>query len=88
MTNIIRKEILKTSYIKDTLMEIDFEYKVRYLITEKRLKMGMTQVELAEKLRTTQSAISRYESGRLNPTIHFVQTVLEILELRIRIDPY
>lgn len=41
------------------------------LLAEKRLKRGFTQVQLAEKLGTTQSIISKWERGELR--LDFVQ---------------
>ena len=37
-----------------------------------RLKKKMTQEEVAEKMGTTKSSISRFESGDYNPTIDFL----------------
>ncbi len=39
------------------------------LVRETRLRAGLTQSELAERVRTTQSVISAYESGRREPTV-------------------
>ncbi|MCA1726409.1 MAG: helix-turn-helix transcriptional regulator [Actinobacteria bacterium] len=37
-----------------------------------RRKAGLTQAEVAARMGTTQSAVSRAESGRVMPTIEFV----------------
>lgn len=41
------------------------------LLTEKRRDSGLTQVQLAEKLKTTQSIVSKWERGELR--LDFVQ---------------
>lgn len=38
-----------------------------------RLQAGSTQAEVAERMGTTQSVISRAESGQVMPTIEFIQ---------------
>jgi transcriptional regulator with XRE-family HTH domain len=43
------------------------------LITEARKRAGLTQVELAARLRTHQSVIARWETGRTGPDFDTVQ---------------
>jgi transcriptional regulator with XRE-family HTH domain len=44
-----------------------------------RKSRGLTQGELAERLKTTQAAISRMESGRALPSWAFIERVLRVL---------
>ncbi|MEI6528458.1 MAG: UDP-N-acetylglucosamine 1-carboxyvinyltransferase [bacterium] len=53
------------------------------LIKELREKRGITQVEFAEKLNTTQSAIARIESGEQNLTTEMIQKISNALEREI-----
>ena len=39
-----------------------------HVIREARLRAGLTQLELANKAETTQSAIARWESGSVEPS--------------------
>ena len=60
----------------------------RSLIRLARRRAGLTQAELAAKARTSQAAISAYESGRRSPS---VDTLLRIVaaagyEVRMRLD--
>lgn len=41
-------------------------------LTRARLRAGLTQAEVAQRIGTTQSAISRAESGRRMPSIAFL----------------
>lgn len=43
----------------------------------------MTQKQLAEKIGTRQSAISRLESGNANPSIQFLQKVASALDTKL-----
>ncbi|MDQ1355134.1 MAG: hypothetical protein QG657_5444 [Acidobacteriota bacterium] len=42
------------------------------MIIEMRIKEGLTQKGLAERLETSQSSIARLESGKGNPTLNFL----------------
>lgn len=52
-----------------------------------RLQMGLSQQELAGKLKTKQSAISRFENGKGDVTISFIKRYCRLfgLEVIIRI---
>ncbi|MBT4056345.1 helix-turn-helix transcriptional regulator, partial [Candidatus Peregrinibacteria bacterium] len=52
-------------------------------IIAKRLEQGLTQSELAQKIGTKQSAISRLESGNYNPSFTFLEKVAKALNLNL-----
>jgi transcriptional regulator with XRE-family HTH domain len=60
------------------------------LVREARRRAGLTQVELAERAETTQSAIARLESGRTDPTFGQLQRLLRACGFRldVALDPY
>jgi uncharacterized protein len=47
------------------------------ILRRARRNAGLTQVELAARARTTQSVISAYESGRRQPTIPTLESLVE-----------
>ena len=57
-------------------------------IRKTRLRAGLTQAELARRVGTTQSAISRLESGRVRPSLATLERLANAcgatLELRLR----
>lgn len=53
------------------------------LIKESRLKKGMTQNQLAEKLSVTNKAVSRWENGNSFPDITLLSEIAEVLDLSI-----
>ena len=52
---------------------------------ESRRAIGMSQKELAERMGTAQSNISRFESGNYNPTVDFLQRMASSLGKTLRI---
>lgn len=61
------------------------EFAVIELLIQKRVKRGFTQADLAKKIGTKQSAISRFESGSYNPTLTFLGKVADALDAQLRI---
>lgn len=60
------------------------------LIKEARRRAGLTQRELAERAGTTQSAIARAESGRVDPGFETVRRLMRLsgFNLLVALDPY
>lgn len=56
------------------------------LIRSRRLAHGLTQAQLARRVGTTQSAISRLESGREMPTIARLEQLLVALGERLVVE--
>ena len=51
-------------------------------IRERRLKMGLTQEEVAEQLGINQVSYGRYELGLREPTLEFIVKIAEILRFK------
>lgn len=51
-----------------------------------RLKKKMVQAEVAQKMGTTKSSISRFESGDYNPTVDFLIRLSNALGKRLKIS--
>ncbi len=62
---------------------LNFEFAIRDVLFEMRMKGEITQAQLAEKMGTKQSAIARFESGRSNPTLDFIQRLADALGLKL-----
>jgi transcriptional regulator with XRE-family HTH domain len=61
----------------------DFEFEVGYLITELRLKFGLTQMELAKKIGTKQPSIARMESGAELPSLRILKKIADALKIKL-----
>ena len=57
------------------------------LIRQCRLDAGLTQAELARRLDTTQSAVARWESGKVSPTLANLRRILSTCGWELEITP-
>jgi ribosome-binding protein aMBF1 (putative translation factor) len=78
--NQMLKEELKNPEFRKEYESLEEEYEVARQVIELRLKKGLTQKELAEKVNTSQSCIARLESGTYrNLSLSFLRRVGEAL---------
>lgn len=83
-------EVWEKKALKDPKLKAEYdrqqpEFAVIRAIIEARIKKGATQVDLAEKIGTKQSVISRLESGRANPSVAFLKKLADALNTRLEI---
>ena len=50
-----------------------------------RSRKGVSQREFAKRIGITQSSLARFETGRINPTLSFLQKVTDGLGLKISV---
>jgi len=81
----------KRGTVKRDELESGYEnFKIGFLIQEARIEKGMTQEELAEKVGTTKSYISKIENNIKEVRISTLQKIVQLglggqLELSIRL---
>ena len=65
------------------------EFEVARALIEARTRAGFTQAELAARMKTTQSAVARMESGRVPPSTRTLEKVAQATgtRLSIRFEP-
>ena len=80
-----RKQLMKDPEVVRAYRELQPEFAIIRKIIESRVKEGVTQKELAKRMKTKQSAISRLESGRANPSLDFLQRLAKALNTRLEI---
>ena len=61
------------------------EMAIAFAISEARTRAGLTQAQLAEKLGTTQSVVSRWESGRAEPSTRSMRKIAEATQSRLHV---
>lgn len=84
------KQYKKEVFLKDPEVRAEYdrlqpEFAVIEAILRARLKRGITQKKIAQKMKTKQSAISRLESGTANPSLNFLKRLAEALDSRLEI---
>ena len=71
----IKKGLLKDPATYKEYKSLEPEYKIISQMIKIRIEQGLTQKELADKIGTRQSNISRLESGEYNPSLEFLKKV-------------
>lgn len=83
-------EEMKADMLKDEEFKIEYEkLKPRYEAIEQiiraRKEQNITQAELAKRVGTQKSNISRLESGNYNPSLDFLAKIAESLGKKISV---
>ena len=81
-----KKKSLLDPEIKAEYDRLGPEYEIIEAIIRKRLEKGMSQKQLADKMGTKQSALSRLESGTYNPSLAFLKKVATALGTSVHIS--
>lgn len=79
----IKQKFLKRKDVRRAYDALGPEFALIEMIIEGRLKRGLTQAQLAQKIGTKQTAIARLESGAYNPTIKFLNKVAKALDAKL-----
>lgn len=80
-----KKEAMKRPGVRKAMKDSDIEFQLIEAIVKSRAQKKLTQKALAEEIGVTQSALARFESGRSNPTLSFIQKVTTGLGLRLTV---
>jgi len=81
----VLKKALKDPAFKKAYDALEPEYAIIRAILKKRIESKMSQKDLAKKLGTKQSAISRLESGTYNPTLSFLKKLSTALGSKLEV---
>ena len=80
------KEQLKNPAFEEEYKALGEEYNVAREIIHARMKAKLTQKELAEKIGTRQSNVSRIESGNSNPSIAMLKRIAEATGTKLQVE--
>jgi len=80
-----KKQLLKDPELVIELEHNETEYQLISEIMQARIDQKITQKELAERIGTKQSNISRLESGNYNPSLEFIEKVATALGKKVEI---
>lgn len=80
-----KREQMKDPAFKREYDKLAPRYAVISEMIAARIKKGVTQKELAERVGTTQSSIARLEGGNVNPSLDFLERVAGVLGHKLTI---
>jgi predicted transcriptional regulator len=81
----LKTELFKDPIVKKHYDELEVEFQILEDVIEKRWEKKITQAELAKRMGTKQSAISRFESGKYNPSLKFLEKMAKALDSKLEI---
>ncbi len=81
----VKKEILKDPEVKKYYDEMEVEYRIIGDLIRLRKTEKINQEQLAKRMGTTQSALSRFEAGRTNVSMEFLKRMAKALDKKLEI---
>jgi DNA-binding XRE family transcriptional regulator len=81
----VEERLLQDPEVRAAWEELEPEYEIARQLIRARIEAGMTQKQLAEKIGTRQSAISRLESGAQNVSIGMLRKVARGLNKELHV---
>jgi ribosome-binding protein aMBF1 (putative translation factor) len=80
------KVLMKRPGFKEALKETQLEYEIARALIRARIEKKLTQTQLAKKMNTKQSVISRVESGTATPSLTFLKRLAQVLEVPLTVS--
>ena len=84
---VVAEKMLKNPAVKAEYDRLAPQFEISSELIRARLRAGLSQEELAERMGTSQSAVARLESGRTLPSaktlIRFAEATKSKVELRL-----
>lgn len=81
-----KKLLMKNPEFRKALKEIEPEYQIARALIRARIEKNLTQKQLASRLGTKQSVLSRVENARTTPTVSFLKRLAEVLNMNLKIE--
>jgi ribosome-binding protein aMBF1 (putative translation factor) len=80
------REMMADPQFRKAAQEHELEYQIARAIIKARIEKGMTQKQLAEKMQTGQSAISRVERAMTTPSLSFLKRLAKALDMTLQVQ--
>jgi ribosome-binding protein aMBF1 (putative translation factor) len=81
----LHRKWMKDPRYKKAHEELATEFELARAVIQARASAGLTQEELAKRMKTTQSVIARLESGRTKPSTQTLQRLATATGTRVKI---
>jgi ribosome-binding protein aMBF1 (putative translation factor) len=79
----LKKDLFKKPGFRAAYKELEPEFRIIRALALARMKKGLNQRQLAKKIGITQSALARFESGKVDPRLTFLKKVTAGLGLKL-----
>jgi len=84
--NGLKKELLANKDVAKEYEKLVPRYRIISELIVARLKKGITQKQLAEKIGTKQPAIARLEAGNVNPSLGFLNKAASVMGYKLKVS--
>mgnify|MGYP001595924919 CR=1 FL=1 len=82
----MKKRLLKNPEFKKLHAKTRPEFEIARMVIRARIKKGLTQKQLADKLHTRQSVISRVEGANTTPSLSFLKRLAAALNTTLQVQ--
>lgn len=81
-----KKQLMQYPAFKKAYEESELEYQIARALIKARIEKGLTQAQLAKKLHTRQSVISRVENAKTVPSLSFLKRLADVLNVPLKVQ--
>ncbi len=82
----LKARLLKDPQVRKEYDALEEEFALIAAVAKARARAGLSQAQLAKRMKTTQSAIARLESGRAKPSTRTLQRFAAATGHRLKIS--
>lgn len=82
----LKTSLLKNPEVRKEYDALEEEFALIEAVAKARLRSGLTQAQLAKRMKTTQSTVARLESGRGKPSTSTLQRFAKATGHRLKIS--
>jgi len=79
------KRLFKQPGFKEVVEETRLEYEIARALIKARIGKGLTQAEVARRMNTKQSVISRVENARTMPSLAFLKRLASVFDASLQV---
>lgn len=80
------KELFKKPGFKEAVEETRLEFEIAHALIKARIERGLTQAEIAKRMKTKQSVISRVENAKTIPSLSFLKRLAKVLDASLQVQ--
>ncbi len=81
----LHKKLSRNPKYRKAYEELASEFELVSVLVKARSQAGLTQKQLAKRMKTTQSAVARLEGGRANPSVRTLEKFAQATGTRLKI---